>query len=214
MSSSMNVETFILGQIQNNTYLISDTENKQAVIIDPAAGIEAVIGVIKQRALQLSAIWITHAHFDHIAGVYQLLQACGENTPLYLHPADLTLWESGGGASDFGFHLDLKAKPTNFFHQGQILQFGKSGIEVRHTPGHSPGSVMLYWQEKQTAFCGDLIFYHSVGRTDLPYGDEKALLRSIHEHVLTLPDPTALLCGHGPSTTVGEERANNPFLQY
>ena len=214
MPSLMNIESFVLGQLQNNTYLISNTENKRAVVIDPAAGIDTVIEVLEQRSLQLSAIWITHAHFDHIAGVQQLLQACGENTPLYLHPDDLPLWESGGGANDFGFHLDLKAKPTDFFHDSEILQFEESRIEVRHTPGHSPGSVTLYWQEKQTAFCGDLIFYHSVGRTDLPYGDEEALLRSIHEQVLTLPDQTALLCGHGPSTTVREERVNNPFLRY
>lgn len=214
MPSSLNIETFVLGQLQNNTYLLSDAEKQRAVIIDPAAGIETVIEEIKQHSLQLSAIWVTHAHFDHITGVNQLLQACGDDTPIYLHPADLALWESGGGASNFCFHLELNVKPTDFFHHGQILKFGESELEVRHTPGHSPGSIMLYWQEKQTAFCGDLIFYHSVGRTDLPYGDEEALLHSIREQVLTLPDPTALLCGHGPSTTVGEERTENPFLQY
>ncbi len=214
MPSSPNIETFVLGQLQNNTYLLSNAEKQQAVIIDPAAGIETVIDVIKQRSLRLSAIWITHAHFDHITGINQILQICGEDIPIYLHPADLPLWESGGGASDFGFHLDLRAKPTNFFHHGQILKFGESGIEVLHTPGHTPGHVILYWQEKQTAFCGDLIFYHSVGRTDLPYGDEEALLYSIREQVLTLPDPTTLLCGHGPFTTVAEERTENPFLLY
>lgn len=212
MTTSFNIDTFVLGQIQNNTYLINHTQTQQAIVIDPASGIGDLIRVVKQRQLQLSAVWITHAHFDHIAGVYQLLHECGADTPLYLHAADLPLWESGGGASDFGFEFGPRAKPTVFYKHGQLLQFGDSVIEVRHTPGHTPGHVLLYWKEQQVAFCGDLIFYHGVGRTDLPYGDADGLLHSIKENVLSLPDSTTLLCGHGPTTTVGEERKNNPFL--
>ncbi len=212
MVSSNSIEPFVLGQIQNNTFLLSNTQTQQAVIIDPASGIGNVINIIRQKHLHLSAIWITHAHFDHMAGVYQLLHECGSDIPLFLHADDLPLWESGGGASDFGFSFDPRAKPTAFFQHGQYLHFGESIIEVRHTPGHTPGHVLLYWKDKQTAFCGDLIFYHGVGRTDLSYGDPNALLRSIHENVLTLPDSTTLLCGHGPATTVGEERENNPVL--
>ncbi|MHB8807418.1 MAG: MBL fold metallo-hydrolase [Anaerolineaceae bacterium] len=212
MPSSISIESFILGQIQNNTYLISDAQTQQAVVVDPASGIGDVIKRLKEKHLQLFAIWITHAHFDHIAGVYQLLHDCGPDIPLYLHPADVPLWESGAGAGDFGFDFDPRAKPTAFFEQAQLLSFGDSIIEVRHTPGHTPGHVTLYWKEQQVAFCGDLIFYHSIGRTDLSYADADALLHSIRENILSLPDPTALLCGHGPATTVAEERSNNPFL--
>ncbi len=212
MPSSISIESFILGQIQNNTYLISDAQTQQAAVVDPASGIGDVIKRLKEKHLQLSAIWITHAHFDHIAGVYQLLHDCGPDIPLYLHPADVPLWKSGAGASDFGFDFDPRAKPTVFFSHGQLLPFGDSFIEVRHTPGHTPGHVTLYWKEQQVAFCGDLIFYHSIGRTDLSYADADALLHSIHENILSLPDSTALLCGHGPATTVAEERSNNPFL--
>ncbi|HOJ00938.1 MAG TPA: MBL fold metallo-hydrolase [Anaerolineaceae bacterium] len=212
MLPSVHIDTFVLGQIQNNTYLISDERNQQAVVIDPAAGISELVAVLNQKRLQLSAIWITHAHFDHIAGVYQLLHTCGSDVPLYLHPDDLPLWRSGAGARDFGFDFDPRVEPNAFFQHGQLIPFAGTNIAVRHTPGHAPGHVLLYWEEQQVAFCGDLIFYHSVGRTDLPQGDETILMRSIQNEVLTLPDLTTLLSGHGPATTVGEERKNNPFL--
>ncbi len=212
MITSLTIDTFILGPIQNNTYLISNTQTNQAIIIDPAAGIEEVIKAIKQKQLQLNAIWVTHAHFDHIAGVYPLLQAYGSNLPIYLHANDLPLWEAGGGAPDFGYDFNPHTKPNEFFYDKQILPFTTTNFIVYHTPGHTPGHVIFYCKDLQTAFCGDLIFFHGVGRTDLPYGNEEALRQSLKNAILTLPDNTLLLCGHGRSTTVEEERKNNPFL--
>lgn len=212
MKSSTEIRSYTLGQIQNNTFLLIDQESKNTIIIDPASGIESAITFLQENNLSLKAIWITHAHFDHIAGVYQLLHTFGTKTPLFLHPDDLPLWNAGGGARDFGFDFDPRAEPTDFFHHGQVLEFAGSSIEVRHTPGHTPGHVILYWEDEHTAFCGDLVFYHGVGRTDMSYSNQKDLLTSIRENVFTLPDDTALLCGHGPSTSVGEEKRENPFL--
>ena len=212
MKSSTEIRSYTLGQIQNNTFLLIDQESKNTIIIDPASGIEKVITVLQDENLALKTIWITHAHFDHIAGVYQLLHAFGTKTPLFLYPDDLPLWNAGGGARDFGFDFDPRTKPTDFFHHGQVLEFAGSSIEVRHTPGHTPGHVILYWEDEHTAFCGDLIFYHGVGRTDMSYSNQEDLLTSIRENVFTLPDDTVLLCGHGSSTSVGEEKQENPFL--
>jgi hydroxyacylglutathione hydrolase len=206
------IQAFVLGQIENNTYLLSDSKTKHAIVIDPAFGIETVIQTMRKQDLQLCAIWITHAHFDHIAGVRQLLQDFGQKIPVFLHKDDLALWEAGGGAPDFGFNFDPKARPTDFLEHGQQLRFGDQAIEVRHTPGHTPGHVIFYWAEQQSVFCGDLIFYHGVGRTDLAYSDAQALIQSIHENVFPLPEETKLLSGHGRPTTVREEKDQNPFL--
>ncbi|KUK47044.1 MAG: hypothetical protein XD73_0113 [Anaerolinea thermophila] len=212
MQTYNTIQTFTIGQIENNTYLLMKPDSRKAVVIDPAAGISEVIDSMHTQNLELESIWVTHAHFDHIAGVYSLLSEFGSHIPIFLHPDDLPLWNSGGGAREFGFEFDPKAQPTRFFFHGQHIPFGDSAIEVRHTPGHTPGHVLLYWQASRTAFCGDLIFYHSIGRTDMAYCDSAALRNSIREQVLTLPDATALFCGHGPVTSVSEERKNNPFL--
>ena len=212
MQTTNTIQTFTIGQIENNTYILTDLDSQKAVVIDPAAGIDTVIDSLHAQKLELASIWITHAHFDHIAGVYPLLNTFGNHIPIFLHPDDLPLWNSGGGARDFGFDFDPKAQPSASFFHGQHIPFGDATIEVRHTPGHTPGHVILYCQTQKTAFCGDLIFYHSVGRTDMTYCDSTALLKSIREQILTLPDATALLCGHGPTTSVAEERHNNPFL--
>lgn len=212
MNPLFTIQSFVLGQIENNTYLLSHSETGNAVIIDPAFGIEKVIKHVHEQLFKLTAIWITHAHFDHIAGVSALLQEFGQDIPVLLHKDDLALWKAGGGAPEFGFDFDPKTQPSAFLHHGQQLRFDTQTIEVRLTPGHTPGHVIFYWAEQRAAFCGDLIFYHSVGRTDLPFSNPQALLQSIRENVFTLPDETDLLCGHGRSTTVLEEKRNNPFL--
>lgn len=212
MQINPTIQTYTIGQIENNTYVLTDPESQKVVVIDPAAGIETVIESLHTQKLTLASIWITHAHFDHIAGVSSLLRAFGNDIPVFLHPDDLPLWNAGGGARDFGFDFDPGAQPNASFYNGQHISFGTLTIEVRHTPGHTPGHVILYCQTIKTAFCGDLIFHHGVGRTDMPYCDSDVLIQSIQRQVFTLPDATVLLCGHGPATSVGEERQNNPFL--
>ena len=157
-------------------------------------------------------MWYTHAHFDHIGGAGAIADALNPLPLVALHPADHVLWRSEGGAPLFGFKIDPGPEPTIDLTHGQILKLGSIEFEVRHTPGHTPGLCILYVASEAVCFCGDLIFRDSVGRTDLPGGDWETLLKSIHEQVFTLPDETRLLSGHGPETTVGEEKESNPYL--
>lgn len=201
-----------LGSMGNNTYLVGDPESGEAVVIDPSFDSEIVLTKTEQRGWKLTAIWLTHAHFDHIAGVKTLAEAFEPHLPVGLHPDDIPLFQQGGGSRTFDIQIDAGPRPTIHFEHEQVLRLGKNYLEVRHTPGHTPGHVVFYSAEAQVVFCGDLIFYHSVGRTDLPGGDLAALLQSIYTQILTLPPETRLLSGHGPETTVEEESAENPFL--
>lgn len=209
---ALEILTFQLGPMDNNTYIAADTASGQAVIIDPSFDSETLLTEIERRGWKLNAIWLTHAHFDHIAGIKALVTALNPPPPIGLHPADLPLWERGGGAQMFGLQIEMGPDPTIALEHGQILQLGESTIEVRHTPGHSTGHVVFYSPQDAVVFCGDLIFYRGVGRTDLPGGSHSLLLRSIREQVLNLPPETRLLSGHGPETTVGDELEDNPYL--
>jgi hydroxyacylglutathione hydrolase len=210
----MNLEivTLVLGPMDNNSYIIADPVSRDAVVIDPSFDAEIITGEIERHNWHLTAIWLTHAHFDHIAGISALTRVLSYPVQVGIHPADLDLWKQGGGARSFGIEIEPGPEPTQFFTQGQTLLMGSSPVEVRHTPGHTSGHVIFYISENHTAFCGDLIFYRSIGRTDLPGGNEIELLNSIRTQVLVLPPQTRLLCGHGPETTVRDEAAGNPFL--
>lgn len=201
-----------LGPMENNTYLIADEQAGKAVVIDPSFESEAVLDEINRHSWALEGIWLTHAHFDHIAGIRPLVDAFPGPLPIGLHPGDLDLWREGGGARNFGLVIEPGPEPTLLFTDGQSLQLGESTFMVRHTPGHTAGHVIFYAPAESVAFCGDVIFYRGIGRTDLPGGNHARLLKSIREKVLTLPGPTRLLSGHGPETTVEEEAAENPFL--
>jgi hydroxyacylglutathione hydrolase len=209
---TLTFSTYVLGPLENNTYLLADSDTAEAVIIDPALGSEAMLEEIQRRHLKITAIWVTHAHFDHISGINQLVKAFPSLDAIGLHADDLSLWREGGGARFFGINVSPEVEPSFFFSHGQQLNLGKSFIEVRHTPGHSRGHVVFYAKELDTVFCGDLIFRRSIGRTDLPGGDLSVLLNSIRSQILTLPPQTRLLSGHGPETSVGEEKAHNPYL--
>lgn len=201
----------VLGPMENNTYLLSDSG--QAVVVDPSFDSETVLEVVGKRGWELTAIWLTHAHFDHIAGVQTIQQASGKDPlPVGLHTEDLPLWQQGGGARLFGMNIEPGPAPSIHFEHGQMLTLGSSQIEVRHAPGHTPGHVMFYSVDSAAMLVGDVIFYHGIGRTDLPGGSHDVLMRSIRDQVLTLPAQTRLLSGHGPETTVEEELAENPFL--
>jgi len=195
-----------------NTYLVGESKTKTAVVIDPGWEGKKIVSEAQNRGWEITQIWLTHGHFDHLGGVGAI--ADGANPPpVALHPGDRWLWESKGGAAVFGLQdIDPGPEPSIDLEHGMILTLGDAKFEVRHAPGHTPGHVMFYCEEINVLFCGDVIFRTSIGRTDLPNGDYATLIESIRTQVLTLPDETRLLNGHGPETTVGFERAYNPFL--
>ncbi len=203
---------FVLGMVQTNTYLLADDANKEAIVIDPADDGAAIVKTALERQWKIQAIWITHAHFDHIGGVATLIKALEYSIPIGLHPDDIPLWKMQGGAGLFGLELEIGLEPDLLFYSRQVLKLGNNFIEVRHTPGHTPGHVVFYNSQEGVCFCGDVIFQGSIGRTDLLGGDHQQLLSSIQENIMTLPDSTRLLPGHGPETTVLRERAENLFL--
>lgn len=209
---TLEISRFILGPLDNNTYLLGDPLTRQAVLIDPSFYSESVIEAIQNNNWQLQTIWITHGHFDHFAGARLTLEALHLTIPIALHPADLPLWRNGGGAASFGYQYDPGADPGQLLEDGEVLNIGKEPIEVRHTPGHAPGHVVFYVAQDAIVFCGDLIFKRGIGRTDLPGGSYATLVKSISERIFTLPPATRLLPGHGPETTVGAEMQDNPYL--
>jgi hydroxyacylglutathione hydrolase len=209
---TLEIKTFPLGPLANNTYLLVDRQARQAVIVDPTFDSHHILESILKDGLTLTQIWLTHAHFDHTAGAKLFSELSQPPIPISLHPADLELYRTGGGASMFGIDMIDLPEPSFFFEHGQLLSVGTEQVEIRHTPGHSPGHVILYAPQASAALTGDLIFQNSVGRTDLPGGNGMHLLESIYHHILTLPPETRLLPGHGPETTVQDEVDNNPYL--
>jgi glyoxylase-like metal-dependent hydrolase (beta-lactamase superfamily II) len=208
----LEIVSFQLGPLENNTYLVADPRTGQAAVVDPSFESETLLDPARERGWAITAIWLTHAHFDHIAGIGALTRAVGAEVPVWVHPDDLPLWREGGGARLFGMQIEAGPEPAHFLAHGQSLALGSQQVEVRHTPGHSPGHVIFYAAEAGAALCGDLIFFRGVGRTDLPGSSHYRLLRSIREQVFTLPPATRLLSGHGSETIVEEEMRENPFL--
>ena len=209
---TISISTLVLGPIENNTYLIADERSKIAAVIDPSVASRDLLQKIKDNDWHLEYILITHAHFDHIGGVKWLKGQFEHDIKVALHPADLELWQSGGSARDFGFEFDPGEDPKLMIENNQILKLGSISIEVLHTPGHTPGHVTFSIEKSLAAFCGDLIFYHGIGRTDLKISNEDDLLKSITDKIFKLDPNTTLYPGHGPATTVLEEMENNPFF--
>jgi len=202
----------LLGPVDTNTYLVADTITGETTVIDPAWDGQIIVAEAKVRGWHIAQIWITHAHFDHIGGVGAVLSGCTPPPSLALHATDLPLWRMKGGAELFGIRMQAVPQPDVLLQPAQILRIGQYAFEVRHTPGHSPGHVIFYCASEGIVFCGDTIFAASIGRTDLPGGNEETLIQSIRRQILTLPEDTRLLCGHGEETRVGKERKTNPYL--
>ena len=197
------------GQFAENCYLVADAQRREAVIIDPGEEPETFLAELNTRAWTLTGIWLTHAHVDHVLGVGVVSERTG--APIWLHPNDRPLYDGAATQAEwFGLQLAPLPAPARTFGHGDSVHVGRFTFGVRHTPGHSPGSVSLVGHGN--VFCGDLLFAGSVGRTDLPGGDLATLLQSIHRHLLVLPDSTIVRSGHGPETTIGVERLTNPFL--
>lgn len=206
------IQSFTQGPVDTNAYLLGDEQTKQAVVIDPAWDGRTIAAEATRRGWHLNAIWLTHAHFDHIAGAAAIAKEIVPQPALALHPEDFPLYQIKGGAILFGMEIEAGPKPTITLAHGQVLQVGTVQFQVRHTPGHTPGHVVFYSAAEGIVFCGDVIFRASIGRTDLPGGDFQTLINSIETQILSLPDETILYSGHGPDTRVGIERLTNPFL--
>ena len=206
------IVTMVLGPVETNTYIVADPESREAVVIDPAWDGEKIASRASREGWVIRQLWLTHAHFDHLVGVAGIVKQVAPIPPVALHPLDLPLWETKGGAPLFGFKVDIGPRPTIQLAAGQELPIGSLHFEVRHVPGHSPGHVVFYSAVEKTLFCGDVIFAGSIGRTDLPGGSYNQLLHSIQTQILSLPDDTRLFSGHGPVSSVGQEKRTNPFL--
>ena len=210
--AGMEIVSFVLGPVMTNAYLIADHATKEAAVIDPAWDREVIVEAAHQRGWDIRHIWLTHAHFDHIGGAAAVARLSNPAPQIALHPADRLLWSYQGGAPLFGMRIEQAPEPAIILEHGQCLQLGSFALEVRHTPGHTPGHVLFYCASQGVMFCGDVIFMGSIGRTDLPGGSYETLMNSIRTQVLTLPDETRLLSGHGEPTTIGQEKQWNPFL--
>jgi glyoxylase-like metal-dependent hydrolase (beta-lactamase superfamily II) len=205
----MRVLTIPNGQFVENCYLVIDDVTRQCAIIDPGEDVERISRELTAADVAPAAIWITHAHIDHVLGVPDLRARTG--VPVYLHPADSRLYEAvPEQAAWFGLRAAPLPAPDRSFAHGEPVRVGTLEFQVRHTPGHSPGHIVLV--NDGAVFGGDVLFRGSIGRTDLPGGSFETLMASIERELLTLPDSTIVYPGHGPDTTIGHERATNPFL--
>lgn len=205
----MNLKTYVASGFAENAYLIWRAGETAALAIDPGDA-PAIIQSLADEQLSLAAILLTHSHLDHIDGVAHLVRAT--NAPIYLHPEARLFYDNAAvQAAQFGMRVETPPPPTDELIEG-TLQIAGFDFEVRHVPGHAPGHVLLYSARDGAAFVGDVVFQGSIGRTDLPGGNYQTLMNAIRTQVMTLPDETKLYSGHGPVTTVGEERRFNPFI--
>lgn len=210
MKRALDVACFVLGPLENNTYLVWDPATADAVVVDPAPGCEAVAETVERKGLSLKAVLNTHAHFDHAAGNGLFVRRF--SCPLMIHEADLPILRNMPGyASLFGFSAPPSPEPAVLLHHGDDVAVGGASLRVLHTPGHSPGGVCFAGDGFVIA--GDTLFAQSIGRADLPGGDYGALLDSIRRELFALPDETVVYPGHGPATTIGDEKRDNPFLK-
>jgi hydroxyacylglutathione hydrolase len=207
--SELEVVSLPNGQLSQNCYLVADRGTREAVIIDPGEEPSMFLAELDTRAWALRAIWLTHAHVDHIIGVGAVKQATG--VPIHLHPLDRRIYDAlPQFGAWLGKELEPPPPPDVALEAGDRLGVGGLEFEVRFTPGHSPGSVSFVGNGM--VFGGDVLFSGSVGRTDLPGGDFATLMSTIHSQFLSLPDSTVVHSGHGPDTTIGIERLTNPFI--
>ncbi len=207
--SDLEVVALPNGQFAENCYLVADRRTREAVIIDPGEEPALFLAELDSHAWALRAIWLTHAHIDHIIGVGAVYAQTG--APIHLHPLDRPIYDALPEYGAWvGLRLDPPPPPDRELGPGQVLRVGGFEFSVRFTPGHSPGSVSFVGQGM--VFGGDVLFNGSVGRTDLPGGDAGTLMATIQSEFLSLPDSTVVHSGHGPDTTIGIERLTNPFL--
>jgi hydroxyacylglutathione hydrolase len=206
-------EVIPVGWLQCNCSILGDETTGEAVVIDPGDETERVLEILARHKLRVKGIIITHTHFDHIGGLDKLKRATG--AAAMMHEADFPMYRDLGGLATL---MGIPAPPVvdvdRFLKEGDTVRWGSMALDVLYTPGHSPGSLSLHLPgENARILSGDTLFNGSIGRTDLWKGSLDEILKSIHDKLLPFDDETLVYPGHGPSTTIGEERARNPFLQ-
>jgi glyoxylase-like metal-dependent hydrolase (beta-lactamase superfamily II) len=205
-------EILVVGSLECNCSIFGDEVTREALVVDPGADVERILEMIEHHGLTVKAIVVTHAHIDHIGGAQQLKIATG--APIHMHPDDTELCDMlGVQAAWLGLPAPELAVIDTPLADGGTLALGGATFHVLHTPGHSPGSVSLWLPAERKLMAGDTLFRDSIGRTDLPGGDGRRILRSIREKLLVLPEETVVFPGHGETTTIGRELRYNYFLQ-
>ena len=204
-------EILAVGPLQCNCSILGDPETHTATVVDPGDDIQSILKILNQHQLRVEQIVITHAHIDHVGGAVRLKKITG--APIYMNQLDLPLLEMMDvQAGWLGIAPPEVQPPDVSADDGLKLTVAGAAAEILHTPGHTQGSLCLHLPEQNLLLAGDTLFAGSVGRTDLPGGDFQTLLRSLHNCLLQLPDTTRVIPGHGHATTIGQERASNPFL--
>jgi hydroxyacylglutathione hydrolase len=200
-----------VGPLQCNCSIIGDGTTHEAMVIDPGDDIDDVLAIVRQHNLQVKQIVVTHAHIDHVGGAMKLRAMTG--APILLNQNDYGLLKMlDVQAAWIGVPAPGKVEIDRSVTTGETVAAGSHTASILHTPGHTEGSICLYFPAVKKLIAGDTLFAGSIGRTDLPGGSTQKIMRSLHETVLALPDETIVVPGHGPFTTIGEERASNPFL--
>lgn len=201
------------GPLMVNCYIVGDEKSKEAVVIDPGGDVDNILEALAEDDLKCKMIINTHAHFDHIGGNKALADATGAG--IHIHPDEKEMLKSMSSmAMHFGAEVEQSPDPVGFLNEGDVIKLGKDiKIQVLLTPGHSPGSITLYIKDENLAIAGDVLFQFSIGRTDFPGGSHQQLLNSIKQKLYPLGDNCEIYPGHGPPTTIKQEKKYNPFLQ-
>jgi len=203
---------FPVGPLQCNCSILGDEQTHEAMVIDPGDQIEDILELLRQHQLTLKQIVVTHAHIDHVGGAMKLKAATGAS--ILMNQDDYALLKMlDVQAAWIGMPAPGTVQVDEALAGGRVLKIGDISSTVMHTPGHTEGSICLYFPQQKRLIAGDTLFAGSIGRTDLPGGSLDKIMRSLHTQVLALPDETEVVPGHGPLTTIGEERETNPFLR-
>lgn len=206
----MKIETFVIGMIGTNCYLVSNEQTKECFLVDAAEYSQKLVSHIREQGLCLKAILLTHGHFDHIMGIDGMVKEFG--APVYAHQEERVLLNDAAVNASAMYGCGYTFSDAVYLCGGQTLDIAGITLKVIYTPGHTIGGCCYYWEEGQVLFCGDTLFHTSIGRTDLPTGSEGQLIRSIREKLFVLPDETRVCPGHMEETTIGYEKRYNPYV--
>jgi glyoxylase-like metal-dependent hydrolase (beta-lactamase superfamily II) len=205
-------EIIPVGPLQCNCSIFGNETTHEAIVIDPGDQIDDILAILAKHALKVTDIVITHAHIDHIGGAAKLKAATG--APVHMNANDQGLYDQiDVQAGWLGMELPERTEIDVDARDGNMLKLADAEFHILHTPGHTQGSTSVWIPSENKLVAGDTLFRDSIGRTDLPGGDGRQILQSIHDKLLPLPDTAVVICGHGPNTTIGRERERNPFLR-